>query len=86
MENIFPEVQVCKLANDVCWLNEWEQAFLKDVEDGGKEEGQGEEDQQLVCQLSPVVLEDQLPSQVDCSCHAFKLLIGFLHRPRGSHW
>lgn len=64
-------------------LNEGEETFLKDVEDGGEEEGQSQEDEQLVCQLPPVVLQDQFPPQVDGSCHAFKLLVGFLHRPGG---
>lgn len=65
-------------------LNEREEAFLQDVEDRGEEESQSEEDEQLVCQLSPVVLEDESPPQVDGSCHVFELLIGFLHRPGGS--
>lgn len=60
-------------------LDEREEPFLEDVEDGGKEEGQGQKDEQLVRQLPPVVLEDQLPAEVDCSRHAFKLLVGFLH-------
>lgn len=42
-------------------LNEREEAFLKDVEDSGKEEGQSQEDEQLVRQLPPVVFEDQFP-------------------------
>lgn len=69
-------------------LNEREEAFLQDVEDRGEEESQSEEDEQLVRQLSPVVLEDESPPQVDGSCHVFELLIGFLHRPggRGCGW
>lgn len=42
-------------------LNEREEAFLKDVEDSGEEEGQSQEDEQLVRQLPPVVFEDQFP-------------------------
>lgn len=65
------------------WLNEGEETFLKDVENSSEEEGQSQEDQQLVRQLPTVVLQDQLPSQVDGSCHVFKLLVGFLHCPGG---
>lgn len=80
MENILAEAWECKEAGR---LNEREETFLKDVEDGGEEEGHGQEDEQLVCQLPPVVLEDQFPPQVDGSCHVFELLVGFLHRPGG---
>lgn len=62
-------------------LNEREETFLEDVEDGGEEEGQSQEDEQLVRQLSAVVLEDQLPPQVDGSRHVLELLVGFLHCP-----
>lgn len=65
-------------------LNEREEAFLQDVEDSGEEERQSKEDEQLVCQLSSVVLENESPPQVDGSCHVSELLIGFLHRPRRS--
>lgn len=65
------------------WLNEGEETFLEDVEDGGEEEGKSQEDEQLVCQLPSVVLQDEFPSQVDGSRHVFKLLIGFLHCPGG---
>lgn len=64
-------------------LNEREETLLQDVEDGGEEQGHSQEDEQLVCQLPPVVLKDQFPPQVDGSCHVFKLLVGFLHRPGG---
>lgn len=60
-------------------LNKRKEPFLKDVEDSGEEEGQSQEDEQLVGQLPPVVLEDQLPPKVDGSRHVFKLLVGFLH-------
>lgn len=70
-------------ADPVVWLNEDEDAFFEDVEDGGEEEGQSQEDEQLVRQLPPVVLEDQLPPQVDGSRHISELLVGFLHRPGG---
>ena len=65
-------------------LKEREESFFQDVEDSGEEESQSKEDEQLVCQLSPVVLEDESPPQVDGSCHIFELLIVFLHRPGGS--
>lgn len=68
----------------ISWLNKREKAFLQDVEDSGEEEGQSEEDEQLVCQFSPVVLEYEFPPQVDGSSHVFELFIGFLHRPGGS--
>lgn len=64
-------------------LNEREETLLEDVEDGGEEEGQSQEDEQLVRQLPPVVFEDQFPPQVNGSRHVFKLLVGFLHRPGG---
>lgn len=60
-------------------LDEGEEAFFEDVQDGGEEEGHGQEDQQFVRQLPPVVLEDQLPPKVDGSRHGSKLLVGFLH-------
>lgn len=63
------------------WLNEGKEAFLEDVKDCGEEEGQSQEDEQLVRQLPPVVLKNQLPPQVDGSSHVFKLLVGFLHCP-----
>lgn len=66
-------------------LNEGEEAFFKDVEDGGKEEGQSKKDQQLVRQFPPVVLQDQLPPQMDGPCHVFKLLVGFQHCPGGAN-
>lgn len=77
---------VCELSTWECvilvvsprGLYEREEPLLEDVEDGGKEEGQSQEDEQLVCQLPSVVLEDQLPAEVDCSRHVFKLLVGFL--------
>lgn len=75
-------------SNETQWsvgqLNEREEAFLQDVEDSGEEERQSKEDEQLVCQLSSVVLENESPPQVDGSCHVSELLIGFLHRPGGS--
>lgn len=61
-------------------LYERKEPLLEDVEDGGKEEGQCQEDEQLVCQLPPVVLENQLAAEVDCSRHVFKLIVGFLYR------
>lgn len=64
-------------------LNEGKEAFLEDVKDSGEEEGQSQEDEQLVRQLPPVVLEDQLPAQVDGSSHVLKLLVGFQHCPGG---
>ena len=60
-------------------LNEREEAFLEDIEDRGEEESQSQENEQLVCQLPSVVLEDQIPPEVDGSRHVFKLLVGFLH-------
>lgn len=44
------------------WLNEGEEPFFKDIEDGSEEEGQSQEDEQLVCQFPSIVLKDQLPS------------------------
>lgn len=73
-----PGRQVC---NSASCLDEGEETFLQDVEDGGEEKGQSQEDEQLVRQLPPVILEDQFPAQVDGSCHVLKLLVGFLHRP-----
>lgn len=64
-------------------LDEGEEPFLQDVEDGGQEEGQSQEDEQLVRQLPAVVLQDQLPAQVDGSRHVLELLVGLLHRPGG---
>lgn len=72
-------LDVSTLKESARGLYEREEPFLEDVEDGGKEEGQSQEDEQFVCQLPPVVLEDQLPAEMDCSRHGFKLIVGFLH-------
>lgn len=79
--NVLEEKQIQQVTDPGGRLNEGEETFLEDVEDGGKEEGKCKEDEQLVCQLPPVVFQDELPAQVNGSCHAFKLLVGFLHRP-----
>lgn len=64
-----------------CSSNKGEEALLEDVEDSGEEESQSKKNQQLVCQLTSVVLEDQFSAQMDGSRHAFELLVGFLDRP-----
>ena len=64
----------------VC-LYEREEPLLEDVEDGSKEQRHGQEDKQLVSELTPVVLEDELAAQVDGSCHVLELLVGLQNRP-----
>lgn len=63
-------------------LQEGEQSFFEDVQNGGKEEGQCQENEQFISELSPVVLGNELPPQLDGSRHAFKFIIGLLDRPR----
>lgn len=57
-------------------LQEGKESFLEDVEHGGAEEGQGQEDEQLVRELPPVVLGDELPAQLDGASHGLELLVG----------
>lgn len=64
-------------------LKKREEALLKDIKNGGEEQGQSQEDEQLVGQLSTVVFEDQFSPEVDRPGHAFKLLIGFQHSSGG---
>lgn len=64
-------------------LDEGEESLFEDVEHSGQEERQRQEDEQLVSELTAVVLEDELPAQVDVSRHAPELLIGLLHRLGG---
>lgn len=76
----FSRMLVVSPSKESAWrLDKREEAFLEDVEDGSEEECQSQEDEQLVRQLPAVVLEDQLPTEVDGSRHVFKLLVGFLH-------
>lgn len=58
-----------------------EEALFDDVEDSGQEEGEGQEDEQLVGQLPAVVLGDELPPQLDGARHGFKFLIGIQDSP-----
>lgn len=64
-------------------LEEGEESLLDDVEDGGEEERQRQEDEQFVCELPAVVLGDEFPPQLDGPRHGLKLLVCFLDRPRG---
>lgn len=62
-------------------LQEGEQSFLEDVENCGEEEGERQEDEQFVSQLSTVVLGDEFPPQLYGPCHGLELIIGLLDRP-----
>lgn len=58
-------------------LQKWEESLFQDIEHCGQEEGEGQEDEQLVRQLPAVVLGDQLPSQLDRPRHGLEFLICF---------
>lgn len=58
-------------------LQKREESLFEDVEHCGQEEGEGQEDEQLVGQLAAVVLGDQLPSQLDGPRHGLEFLVCF---------
>lgn len=62
-------------------LQEGEQSLLEDVENSGEEEGERQEDEQFVGELSAVVLGDQFPPELDGPRHGLKLVIGLLDCP-----
>lgn len=64
-------------------LQEGEQSLLEDVENSGEEEGERQEDEQFVGELSAVVLGDQFPPELDGPRHGLKLVIGLLDCPWG---
>ena len=61
--------------------SEGEQSLLEDVDDGGKEEGQAEEDEQLIGEFPAVVFGDEFPAQLNGPGHGLELLIGLQHCP-----
>lgn len=62
-------------------LQEGEQSLLKDVENCGEKEGERQEDEQFICELSAVVLGDELPPELDGPRHGLKFVIGLLDCP-----
>lgn len=74
------------LKKNVPGLQEGEQSLLKDVENGGEEEGERQEDEQLVGELSAVVLGDELPPELDGPRHAPELTVGLCHCPGGGRF
>ncbi|TNN47918.1 hypothetical protein EYF80_041861 [Liparis tanakae] len=64
-------------------LQEGEQPLLQDVEDGGEEEGERQQEEELVRELPPVVLGEELPPQLDGPRHGPELLAALVDRPRG---
>ena len=64
-------------------LQEGEQSLLEDVENCGEEEGERQEDEQFVGELSAVVLGDQFSPELDGPCHGLELVIGLLDCPWG---
>lgn len=64
-------------------LQEGEQSLLKDVEDCGEEEGECQEDEQFVSELSAVVLGDEFPPELNGPRHGLEFFIGLLDCPRG---
>lgn len=75
-----PYVVLAELCGEVPGLQEGEQPLLQDVEDRGEEEGQGQEDEQLVGELPAVVLGDEFSSQLNGPCHGLELVICLLDR------
>lgn len=58
-------------------LQKGEESLFEDVEHSGQEEGEGQEDEQLVRQLAAVVLGDQFPPQLDGPRHGLEFLVCF---------
>lgn len=63
-------------------LQEGEESFFEDVQNGGEEEGECQENEEFVSELSPVVFGDEFPPELDGSRHGFKFVISLLDRPR----
>lgn len=62
-------------------LQEGEQSLLEDVENCGEEEGERQEDEKFVSELSAVVLGDEFSPQLDGPGHGFKFVISLLDGP-----
>lgn len=78
------ESTVCgngRVPQKVPGLQEGEQSLLKDVENCGEEEGDCQEDEQFIGELSAVVLGDEFPPELDGPRHGLKLVVGLLDCP-----
>lgn len=53
-------------------LNERVEPLFQDVEYGGKKQSKCEKDEEFVCEFTPVVFQEEFPSQVDRGRHGFK--------------
>lgn len=62
-------------------LQEGEQSLLEDVDHCGEKEGERQEDEQLVGELSAVVLGDEFPPELDGPRHVLKLVVSLLDCP-----
>lgn len=73
--------ELLKKKKKVPGLQEGEQSLLKDVENCGEEEGERQEDEQFICELSAVVLGDEFPPELDGPRHGLKFVVGLLDCP-----
>ena len=64
------------------FLQEGEESFFEDVQNGGEEKCKCQENEKFISELSSVVLGDEFPPELDGSRHGFKFIIRFLDRPR----
>lgn len=62
-------------------LQEGEQSLLEDVENCGEEEGECQEDEQFISELSAVVLGYEFSPELDGPSHGLKFVISLLDRP-----
>lgn len=66
----------------IYFLQEGEESFFEDVQNGGEEKCKCQENEKFISELSPVVLGDEFPPELDGSRHGFKFIISLLDRPR----
>lgn len=76
----------CRASSTVPGLQKGEQPLLEDVENSGEEQGQSQEDEQLVRELPAVVLGDEFPPELDGPRHAPEFFIGLVDRPWGGRF
>ena len=62
---------------------EREESFFQNVQHRGQKERDCQEDEQLVGELAPVVLGDELAAQLNGPGHGLELLVGLQHRSGG---
>lgn len=63
-------------------LQEGEESFFEDVQNGGEEKCKCQENEKFISELSPVVFSDEFPPELYGSRHCFKFIISLLDGPR----